>query len=1715
MPRKQLSHAELIVAIGASGGGRAALQAFFRQLPQETPHAFLILQHVDPADAQALAASLQEVTALPLEVVEREATLRQNHIYLVPAHSVLQVAQERLRLEPSRTGDARRNPLDRHLHALAEGVGARTVGILLSGAGTDGTLGLKAVGEAGGLTIAQTPETASLDSMPLNAITSGVVDLVLPPDQMAAELQRYAAHLRAVSDAERSAQLKESIEVALPTMAQYIEQHTGVNFQHYKSTTLVRRIMRRLQVLRIANIDEYALHLRDDPEESRALYRELLIGVTSFFRDPEAFEVLGQSVLAPLLERGADEQLRIWVPGCASGEEAYSLAMLIREHLAPGESGPEVQIFATDIDERALALARRGVYPEGIAESVGPERLRRFFVKRGRRYHVTKELRGMCLFSAHNLISDPPFSRLDLISCRNLLIYLGAHLQKKLFPLFHYALRPGGYLFLGPSEPIGSHKELFKPVSARFRISQRKATVVRSPARVNGGAGPMRTAPDRGDPPTSTETDVHLVMQRIVLDEFAPKSAVVHEDGQIVCASGNMAKYLEVAGGVFQNNIIKLARTGLRVGLRTALAEAVRDRRTYVHNDLSVRHEGAVYRVVLTVQPMPQIGDDSPLFMVVFQDAGPPLRREETVVAPPPEEASAIIEQLERELESTRQDLEKSVQDLEAANEELKSSNEELLSMNEELQSANEELETSKEEVQAGHDALAQAHSDLENLLRSTDIAVIFLDEALHIRSYTPAATRIYNLIPTDVGRPLGHLTHNAEHMPSIPSAASLEKVKQAIEHEVVTEDGTHYRRRALPYRARDNQPGGVVLTFVDVTELARSEAARREAEQRLRDAVEAAGAGTWRVDLAQEMTTHDASLNRILGCEPRETREPLSAYFARIHPEDRSRASAAWEEALAGGDVYDVENRIVRPDGAVRWLRDRGRVLRDGDGQPRVATGACIDITERKEAEVALRESEARFRVVANAAPVMIWMADLNRQCTWFNEGWLNFTGRSMEQELGEGWTAGVHPDDLARCVDSYHAAFDRRETFEIEYRLRARDGTYRWVMDRGTPLLRPGGEFFGYIGSCVDVHDRVEADVAVRQSRQQLRLVTDSIPALVAYVSADERYEYVNRTYADLRRMEVEAIIGRTLAEVYGADYPQVRSHALGALRGEPQHFELRVTIPATGDVRLKEVSYVPHRRADGTVAGFYLLGVDITERKRAENVLRQRERQQATIAVLGHEALSGIDLQSLMHSLVTVVADVLDVEYCKVLELLPGGEEVFLRAGIGWRPGLVGSTTVSTGLDSQAGYTLIAQEPVIVEDLRTDGRFRGPQLLVDHGVVSGMSCIIAGPRERPWGVLGVHARERRNFTRDDVNFLQAVANVLAAAIQRVHVESAARRLALIVESSSEAIVGMTLDRVITSWNRAAEEMYGYSAAEMLGQTLDVIIPADRLQELERCLENLRHGQRCEPFETVRVTRKGARLDVLISLSPVLDESGRLVAIASIARNITDRKRAERHLQLVMAELNHRVKNTLASIDAIAHQTIRHSDSLDEFQQAFSQRLRALAHAHNLLTKTQWEGVALNDLLGLELRARCGDPSQMALGGPAIVLRPKAALALHMVVHELCTNAAKYGALCADNGRVRVDWTIHNRAGGEQVVIQWREEGGPPVPQPTKRGFGSKILEATIPYELDGTVKLEFRETGLFCVIQFPLSEGTGFHGIATDGGKTISFEGAGADA
>ncbi|WP_417735383.1 PAS domain S-box protein [Rosistilla oblonga] len=818
--RGETASPSAIVGIGCAAGGIKALELLLHELPRGLGAAFIVVQHLNTDESDVvvdLISPMSPLTVIPLG--ESPLQLRPDQIYVVPQRSIVHRTEEGFAAVAKQKPDERSNAIDGLFQCLAESSTIPTVGVLLSGAGSDGTLGLASLRDSGGLTIVQDHASATHPEMPQNA--APIADLVLTPDQLGRELAKQIRHIELAKTRRDLESQASRIEANLPQVCDALLAATEYDFRYYKRPTLIRRVARRMQVLRILNADEYLQHLQAQREEAHALFRELLVSVTAFFRDQDTFATLSQRVIPQLFDRyQTGEAIRIWVPGCATGQEAYTIAMLMIEERDQRGSDIEIQIFATDIDQRALNIAREASYPLSISNELTQQRLDRFFRKVGKQYQASKELRDLCVFSVHNLISDPPLSQIDLISCRNLLIYLGQPLQLKLIPVFHFALRPHGFLLLGPSENLTSHQEIFRPIDKQHRISQRKPGPSRTsellPRRDRATSTIHQTATE-----SSNELDIHHISQRILLDEFAPRYAIVNEDGQLVSTSAGLEQYFEFPNGPFANNVVKIAKSGLRSGLRASLREARESMQTVLRDGLTLKTDEGVQQIHLTVQPMPKIGEQASLFMLVFQERGIVASRksaEDTVPF-----AEAAIEQLERELDQTRTELESTVQDLEASNEELKSSNEELRSLNEELRSANEELETSKEEIQAGIEALSRARSDLQNLLDGTQIATIFLDSSGNINSFTPTIRDIYNVRDADVGRPLAEITHKSDKMPAIPRVEKLSHDIAYVEDEFQTTESRWFLRRVLPYRYAD-RADGVILTFVDISDRKRDE---------------------------------------------------------------------------------------------------------------------------------------------------------------------------------------------------------------------------------------------------------------------------------------------------------------------------------------------------------------------------------------------------------------------------------------------------------------------------------------------------------------------------------------------------------------------------------------------------------------------------------------------------------------------------------------------------------------------------------------------------------------------------------------------------------------------------------------------------------------------------------------------------------------------------
>lgn len=1125
--------------------------------------AFVLVQHLDPHHKSMLVDLLGRHTKMKVIEATDGVEVAANRIFIIPPNATLTISDGALRVSQPAPPREHRRPIDTFFASLAEDQEECAVCIVLSGTGSDGSLGLRKVKEHGGLSLAQADADATaMSGMPQSAVATGLVDHIIPVAQMPALLMDYQQHLNKVAPHKDVDGNRSDTSAHLAAICALLRAGTGHDFSQYKHSTLLRRIQRRMQVLRIDTVPEFIARLRKEPRQGDLLFREFLIGVTQFFRDPQAFDALHASVISKLLEhKGADDPIRIWVPACATGEEVYSIAILVREAMERHGAVQKVQIFGTDIDDAAVAIARAARYSK--MEGLTRERIERWFSEDGEVYCPIREVREMCIFSTHSVVKDPPFSKLDLISCRNLLIYLETDLQDRLMQTFHYALRPGGYLCLGQSESITRKTKLFATLDKKHRIFQRRESADAAPDFL------MATPPTSTAKPGLASTHAPLRVQdpidaevRRVMEKYSPAYVVIDRQHDILRFSGgDVGRYLEPSPGTASLNLFGIVRKALRPSVRSAVQRAQKTAEPVTIENTTIKIEGRSRCVKLIVEPIVnERAIEAGRWIVAFQETGAATTGQD-MKAP----AGALhpdVGALEQELQTTKTQLRASIDELETANEEMKSANEEYQSVNEELQSSNEELETAKEEMQSvneelqtinaemisKNEALTQLNSDLKNLLESTQIATIFLDDKLHIKNFTPAMTELFHLRDSDRGRPITEIVTRMNYADLRRDAAKVLRTLTVIEHEVrIAEDETVFVMRIRPYRSVDNVIDGVVITFID-------------------------------------------------------------------------------------------------------------------------------------------------------------------------------------------------------------------------------------------------------------------------------------------------------------------------------------------------------------------------------------------ITERKRHE--------------------------------------------------------------------------------EAQA------------------------------------------------------------------------------------------RLAAIVESSQDAIIGHAFDGTITSWNAGAEAIFGYTASEAIGKPFSTLIPENQKDDVPQLLDRLKRGERVDHFEIDRIRKDGKKIDVSLAISPIKDARGKMIAASTIARQFTERKAAEDHKSFLMAELDHRVKNTLMVITSLIAQTVKSADSPEQFAQIIEGRIQALSRVHNLLNQTDGDWAALRDVITGELAPyRNGNEGNVVIEGTSdVALTPKATQTLAMALHELATNAGKYGALSTPAGKVAVSWSVANSRKDPRLSIEWIETGGPPVKLPTRRGFGSQLIERIVKYELQASVQRDFHADGVRCKIEFPLTHKTG---------------------
>ncbi len=1280
-----------VVGLGASAGGVEALSSFFDAMPPDSGCAFIVVLHLDPKRESEMTHILGTHTAMPVMQVETGMQIAPDHVYVIAPGTDLRLAADRLNVAPPAEPHGHRHPVDVLFSSIAQERHERCVAIVLSGTGSNGTEGLKAVRAEGGMSLVQSPETAKFNGMPRSAIAAGLADHVLAPEKMPEILLAFLHHDYVSASADTRPPSAKKDEPTIEQVLELLRARGGHDYSGYKRNTLRRRIQRRMGLKNIETVASYLDYLRDNEEEITALASDLLINVTEFFRDPEAWKELGSLVIQPLVAaRTSGDDIRIWVPACATGEEAYSIAMLVTEFAESVGKRFDIKVFATDAQEDNLREGRDGIYPAAALANFPPERIRRFFEELGSSFRVSKELRDMVVFAAQNLLRDPSFSRLDMVSCRNCLIYLTPEAQARVIAQWHFSLRPGGHLFLGNAETIGRYDDIFETVSKKWRIYKRTGPTRHDlidyrPVRGSNVSG----TPEHPSPPDSETASAPVadIARRALLDRYAPASVLIAQNGRIVYFHGTTRDYLEQPPGDPTRDLLTMARDGLALALRGAIHEARKTgKNTTAHGRLY--RNGAAQKVIMTVAPLDaEMGGKLTLvsFASVTQsDESSPPAVQKNITEPASNERT-----LQEELVSMRAELRNAVEHLETANEELKAANEEAASMNEELQSTNEELETSKEELQSFNEELNTVNSqlqhkitelerisdDLHNLLAGSDTATLFLDNKLAITWFAPATKEIFHLASSDIGRPIAHFARKFRDENLLPDAEAVLRKLITIEAEVPSDAGRWYLRRMLPYRTCDDHIAGVVITFSDIT--------------------------------------------------------------------SRRAASRAFDEAR------------IYAEAIVATIR-----------QPLLVLDADLRVQS------------------ANSAYYEMFRTDAKR-----TEGTLLY-------DLGNG----------------------------------------QWDI----------------------LHLRTVLEQVLTESHP----VTD--------------YK-INQNFSDIgtRSMILNA---RKLS------------------REGPRHDLILLAIE------------------------------DITKRKRDEKF--------------------------------------------------------------------------------------------------------------------------------------------------------------------------AQRLSAIVTSSDDAISSRDMNSTILSWNPGAERLFGYSADEIVGKSILTLIPNDRQDQYANVVSRVRQGEHIQHYETCRKRKNGSPVWVSLTVSPIEDAAGHIIGASEIARDMTQQRRADDHRKILMKELNHRVKNTMAVIQSIASQTLGHASTLDDARETFGARLQNMAMAHDILTREHWQSANLCDIVTDTVRPHADREDRFSIEGPDIRLEPNSALALSMALHELCTNAAKYGALSYTKGHVAIEWHIEDGDNDQRrLALCWQESGGPPVTQPTRKGFGTRLIERALVAELGAAVRVSYEPSGLVCTILVPLRIGLPF--------------------
>ncbi len=1209
----------LLVGIVAGAGGMSAVKELLAGLGENLSMAIVLIMDVTH---QSLVGDLLPTHGKWQTVEVSEPVAPQAGCLYLPATGCgLELVEGKLQPVAHERNQLHENSFDHFFVSLARSEQVDRIGVVLAGDGTAGAHGLRAISAAGGITFAQDPQTTKRAAMPRAAASLGLADRLLSPAAIAAELvayQRFRSQQQELAD---SASFEEEWSRRASSLCEQLAKQTDHDFWNGDATWMKARVSRRLLLHKLETLDAYLTQLESHPTECQVLTRELTSQGKFLFRDAGLLRTFEERIFPGMIRSSnRRESLRCWVPACGNGEEAYSVAMLACEHLERANLSLDLQIFATERSTNSIAIARTGVYHSEAEQFISAERLQRFFELRAGLCCVNSVIRERVLFSVHDVLHDPPFAKLDLIVCRGLLAYLSPDLQHQVLDRFHFALRSGGFLLLGPSDKHPRLSSFFSCADDAQSVWQRRESSGsrrdwhRQPQR-NPVAFSLNPAP----PQPAQQDDLLTVLQHRLLSEFAPQAVVIDSQGKVICTSATSSDFMQIQEGIFENNIHSLIIPSLRLCLRSAIAEVTANRQRVVHDNLVVPKGDGYHRVKLTVQPFDHHDQQEDFIFIVFEVIDEPLNKapvRELVAEgnPAEKESLELVKKLENQLTTVRQNLVQSLQEMEATNEELVASNEELLSINEELRATNEELEASKEEIKSHRDALAQAHNDQANLLRCSQFATMFLDLDFKIRDYSPSCAEFYRIVPGDRGRSLNDLKPNIAEMPPLPKPANLFATPK-LEETFTGEFGKAYLRRILPYLSPEGEVNGVVINFVEITNL-------KASQEILSLSLRAANMFAFAMNLETGSLCRQGSVCEALGL-PEE--DSFESYLQRIQVDDRLSLRQALSSVTPDSPYYHCTYRIKLPGGADVWLREDAKVFFGTDGTPQSCVGSCREVTEEKNHEIRLLESEQRLASALDAASDGCWDWNIATGEVHYSEHWLRNLGYQIQEVAANinFWESIVHPDDLENTQEELHKHLSgETDVCYCENRLRTKSGFYRWNLIRGRVIQRtPDGKAVRMVATDTDITKRKQYEQGIVDREAHLRRVIDKMLCFVGVLDTEGTLLEVNERAMVAGGLTRDQVLGKKFWECPWWNYdPQVADELKHAfqrtLAGESVRYDANVKMKNDTSM-VVDFMIAPIIDNEGKIAYVIPSGLDVSERRRAERALAE-SRQRLDMAM-----------------------------------------------------------------------------------------------------------------------------------------------------------------------------------------------------------------------------------------------------------------------------------------------------------------------------------------------------------------------------------------------------------------------------------------------------------------------------------------------------------------